>query len=91
MAHTATTSAQIKYDESLGFADEDHTIQLWLIDMKFNGPSLSGKTEVRFPGNATAAMKRIAVRTIVNAHLAVYEPETVPLTDAEIQISGQPV
>jgi hypothetical protein len=90
MAHTATTSAQVAYKGALGFADENHDIQIWQIEMGFNGPAPSGTLEVRFAGNATAATKRVAVRNLVNEHLAFYEPGVV-LTDASIQISGQPV
>mgnify|MGYP003452234098 FL=1 len=91
MARPSTTTAGVRYLQQLDFEDEFPGVQIWLIEMKFDGPAPGGITEVRFAGNATAAVKRTAVRTIVNREIKGYEPATVALTDAAVQISGQPV
>jgi len=91
MSHTNSTSAGVRYMYQTGFAEDDHDYQLWLVEVKVNGPSPDISTEVRFIKNATASVKQNAVRQIVNDHLAYYEPTTDPLSSANIQISGQPV
>ena len=90
MAQPSTTTAGIRYLRQLDFEDEFPGVQIWEIEMKFDGPTPGGVTEIRFPGAATAAQKRTAARTIVNREIKAAEPATVALTDAAIQISGQP-
>lgn len=90
MSHLPTTTAAVRYVSSQDFEDEAPGTQVWVIEIKFDGPSPSISTEVRFAGTATNAQKKAAVRDIINVHLGVYEPATQPLTDAAIQISGQP-
>lgn len=90
MSHLPTTTAGVRYMQQLDFEDEAPGVQIWLIEMKFDGITVGGSTEVRFQGSATAAQKRAAVRVVVNNQIKGYEPLHTGLTDAAIQISGQP-
>ena len=91
MSHTPTTTASVRYIDHLDFEDASPGIQIWLIDIKVDGPAPNISTEIRFAGSATNAQKKALVRGIVNSHLAAYEPDTLPLADIAIQISGQPI
>ncbi len=91
MSHLPSTNVGVRYIEQSAFEDANPGIQIWVVELKFDGPAPDTRPEVRFAGNASASQKRAAVRDVVNAHLAQYEPETAPLTDSSIQISGQPV
>ena len=90
MSHLPTTNAGVRYISQSDFDDLAPGTQIWLVEVKVDGPAPNISTEIRFAGNATAAQKRSAARKLVNEHLAYYEPATTPLTDAVIQISGQP-
>ncbi len=91
MSHLPSTTAGVRYVQQSDFEDGAPGIQIWLVEMKFDGPTPNGTTEVRFSGTASSAAKRQAVRDVVNNQMKYYEPLTPLLTDAAIQISGQPV
>jgi hypothetical protein len=90
MSHLPTTTAGVRYTQQLDFEDSAPSTQIWLIEVRVDGPAPNIQTEVRFPGSANAAAKRLAVRAIVNAHIGAYENGN-SIGDAAIQISGQPV
>lgn len=91
MALPQTTTASVQYFRQLPFEDSSPGVQIWEVSVMFDGPALGGVTEIRFAGNATAAQKRTAVRNLVNQLMRGDEPTAPLLTDAAIQISGQPV
>lgn len=90
MAHTATTGAAAEYLGFQGFDEADHDYMIWIVGIKFNGPAPDIQVGIRFFRNAAGSVKQAAVRDAINEHLAFYEPG-VTLTNANIQISGQPV
>ena len=91
MTHTPTTAAIVicqnfRFEDALGIEDSEMiTINA---DTTFNGPSPGAAFPVTFARNATKAVKTAAIRTAINIHLGVYEPDVLPLTDINIQISG---
>lgn len=90
MTHTPTNAAVVLVT-NLEFDELDHSTVIMSIDMKVNGPTPNASGIVQFPYNATRAVKAEAVRTFVNAFIAPYEPDVLPLANAAIQISGLPV
>lgn len=91
MALPQTTTAGVQYFRQMDFEDAFPGVQIWEVSVKFDGPALGGVTEIRFPGTATPTQKRAAVRNLVNQMMRGDEPSAPLLTDAAIQISGQPV
>ncbi len=91
MAQPQTTTASVQYFRQLPFEDSSPGVQIWEVSILFDGPALGGVTEIRFPGNATPTQKRTICRNLVNQLMRGDEPSAPLLTDASIQISGQPV
>lgn len=91
MSHLPFTTAAIVKVLTIEFDETSPENVAMYIEARMNGPTPDSGDTVYFPRNATAAVKAAAIRAFVNLQLSVYEPGTLPLTNANIQSSGVPI
>jgi hypothetical protein len=90
MSHTQSTAAAARYVQFTGYDPDDHEYMIWGVEVYFNGTAPAILAEVRHHISASASTKQNALRTAINNHLIATEPGVV-LSNAVIQVSGQPV
>jgi hypothetical protein len=90
MAQTSTTGAVVLVT-GLSFDEGNQSNVMMYFDLRVDGPTPDAGGVVTFPRDAIQSVKATAVRNFVNAHIGSYEPNTPPLTNINIQISGMPV